>query len=195
MTIEEKLKYLQDASMEDARAKGNEIINEHRHALDQILKEHKETASRQAELTLKTETANARQSLNKAMAKAQIELKREQGKCQTDLKNRLFKRVLVLTKEYMQTEDYKKFLEKRIQASLDFANNEEIHIYINPSDAHLKEELEEKTGASLTVSREDFIGGTRAVMQKRRILIDYSLKSALDEEYDKFLFLGGDSHA
>ena len=195
MTIEEKLKYLQDASMEDARAKGNEIIDAHKEALDQILKEHKENASRQAELTLKTETSNARQSLNKAMAKAQIELKREQGKCQTDLKNRLFKRVLVLTKEYMQTEDYKKFLEKRIQASLEFANSEEIHIYINPSYAHLKEELEEKTGTTLTVSREDFIGGTRAVMQKRRILIDYSLKSALSEEYDKFLFLGGDSHA
>ena len=95
--------------MEDARAMGNEIISEHQEALDQILKEHKKTAIRQAELTLKTETANARQSLNKAMARAQIELKREQGKCQTDLKNRLFKRVLVLVKEYMKTDDYKKF--------------------------------------------------------------------------------------
>ena len=42
------------------------------------------------------------------MARAQIELKREQGKCQTDLKNRLFKRVLVLVKEYMKTDDYQK---------------------------------------------------------------------------------------
>lgn len=194
MTIEEKLKYLQDASMEDARAMGNEIISEHQEALDQILKEHKETAIRQAELTLKTETANARQSLNKAMARAQIELKREQGKCQTDLKNRLFKRVLVLVKEYMKTDDYKKILEKRIQKSLDFADGEEILIYINPSDAHLKDDLEAKTGSSLTVSREDFIGGTRAVMQKRRILIDYSFKSALSEEYGNFLFLGGDNY-
>ena len=46
MTIEEKLKYLQDASMEDARAMGNEIISEHQEALDQILKEHKETTDR-----------------------------------------------------------------------------------------------------------------------------------------------------
>jgi len=36
--------------MEDARAKGNEIIDEHKQALDQILKEHKETASRQNSL-------------------------------------------------------------------------------------------------------------------------------------------------
>ena len=78
------------------------------------------------------------------MARAQIELKREQGKCQTDLKNRLFKRVLVLVKEYMKTDDYKKILEKRIQKSLDFADGEEILIYINPSDAHLKDDLEAK---------------------------------------------------
>ncbi|MFR0867439.1 MAG: hypothetical protein ACLSGV_13340 [Eubacterium sp.] len=94
----------------------------------------------------------------------------------------------------MKTDDYKKILEKRIQKSLDFADGEEILIYINPSDAHLKDDLEAKTGSSLTVSREDFIGGTRAVMQKRRILIDYSFKSALSEEYDNFLFLGGDNY-
>ncbi len=181
--------------MEDARAKGNEIISKHQEALDQILKEHKETANRQTELTLSAETTNARQSLNKALARAQIEFKREQGKCQADLKNRLFKRVLVLVKEYMKTDDYKKFLKSRIHKSLEFADGEEMLIYINPSDAHLKDELEEVTGASLTISREEFIGGTRAVMQKRRILIDYSFKSALSEEYDNFLFLGGDDYA
>ena len=177
--------------MEDARAKGNEIIRTHQEALDKIFNEHKEAAVRQAELTLKSETVNARQSLNKAMAKAQIELKREQGKCQTDLKNRLFKRVLVLVKDYMQTADYQELLVRRIQKSLEFANGEDIHIYINPSDEHLKNMLEEKTGAELMISREDFMGGTRAVMQERRILIDYSFKSALTEEYEKFLFSGG----
>lgn len=195
MTIEEKLKYLQDSSMEDARAKGNEIIRSHQKALDKIFNEHKENALRQAELTIKTETVNARQSLNKAMAKSQIELKRAQGKCQTDLKNRLFKRILVLVNEYMQTEAYRELLLRRIQKSLEFANGEDIHIYINPTDAHLKAALEKESGAELLISKEDFIGGTRAVMQNRRILIDYSFKSALSEEYEKFLFLGGDSHA
>lgn len=181
--------------MEDARAKGNAIIKEHQDALDQIFTEHKETALRQAELTLKSETEKARQSLNREMAKAQIDLKREQGKCQTDLKNRLFKRIHVLMNEYMQTEAYKTLLVSYIQKSLDFANGEPLIIYINPTDAHLKADLEAATGAALTISREDFIGGTRAVMNERRILIDNSFCSALSEEYDKFLFLGGEEHA
>ena len=88
----------------------------------------------------------------------------------------------------------KKFWKNAFKNHWILSDGEEILIYINPSDAHLKDDLEAKTGASLTVSREDFIGGTRAVMQKRRILIDYSFKSALSEEYDNFLFLGGDNY-
>lgn len=195
MTIEEKLKYLQDASMEDARARGNAIINEHMDALEKIFAEHKESVLRQAELTLKSETAKARQSLNKEMAKAQLDLKREQGQCQTFLKNRLFKRVLVLVKDFMKTEEYKQLLVSYIQKSLDFAKGKPLIIYINPTDEPLRSYLEAKTGTSLIVSREDFIGGTRAVMNERRILIDNSFQSALSEEYEKFLFLGGEEHA
>lgn len=180
--------------MEDARAKGNSIIREHEAALEEIFTEHKESALRQAELTLKSENAKARQALNKEMAKAQIELKREQGKCQTDLKNRLFKRVLVLVKEFMQTDKYKQLLVSYIKNSLDFADGDTMVIYINPTDIHLKAYLETETGTELTISREDFIGGTRAVMNEKRILIDHSFQSALSEEYDKFLFTGGEEH-
>lgn len=195
MTIEEKLQYMQDASMEDARATGNAIIAEHQDALEQIFTEHKETALRQAEFTLQSETIKARQSLNREMANAQIELKREHGKCQTDLKNRLFKRVHVLIHEYMQTEEYKHLLVSYIQNALDFAKGEPLNIYINPTDENLKSYLETATGAELKLSREDFIGGMRAVMNERRILIDNSFRSALSEEYDKFLFLGGEEYA
>ena len=81
MNLEEKIQNLQAASMEEARAKGNTIIQNHKEALEKLYKEHTETALRQAELKLKAETANAKHEVNKAMAKSQIELKCEQGKC------------------------------------------------------------------------------------------------------------------
>ena len=55
--------------------------------------------------------------------------------------------------------------------------------------------LEDATGIHLTVSAEDFIGGVRAVIRSRNILIDNSFKTQLRGEYDKFLFLGGDGNA
>ena len=55
----------------------------------------------------------------------------------------------------------------------------------------LKEYLEEHTGMSLTVSKEDFIGGVRAVIHEKNVLIDHAFKGAIDNEYRKFLFKGG----
>lgn len=195
MTLEEKIENLQAASMEEARAQGNAIIQNHKEALEKLYNEHTETALRQAELKLKAETANAKHEVNKAMAKSQIDLKREQGKCQTELKNRLFRRVHVLVDEYMQTEAYTELLSSYIHKAMTFAGGEQVTIYINPTDEDKKAELEERTGAFLTVSREDFIGGIRAVIHAKNILIDHSFKASLAEEYEKFLFLGGKENA
>ena len=63
------------------------------------------------------------------------------------------------------------------------------------SDEKKRTELEKETGAKLTVSAEDFIGGVRAVIRSRNILMDHSFKTQIQDEYDKFLFLGGDGIA
>lgn len=191
MTLEEKIEHLKNASMEEARASGNRIIQEHSDALEKIFNDHKENAIRQAELTIKTETNNAKQELNKAMAKSQLDLKRQQGKCHTQLKNKLFNRVLELVEEYMKTPAYDELLVKHINNALAFAQGADMTIYLNPSDAERKEALEQRTNTPLTISKEDFLGGIRAVIHDRHILIDNSFSSSLQEEYDTFLFTGG----
>ena len=65
-------------------------------------------------------------------------------------------------------------------------------IYINPSDEPRQAALEAATGTRLTLSSEDFIGGTRAVIRDRNILIDNSFYTLLRNEYDRFIFTGGD---
>ena len=59
------------------------------------------------------------------------------------------------------------------------------------ADELLKDYLEEYTGLKLTVSKENFIGGVRAIISGRNILIDYSFKGSLDTARRKFLFEGG----
>ena len=46
-----------------------------------------------------------------------------------------------------------------------------------------------------TGRKKDFIGGVRAVIRSRNILMDHSFKTQIQDEYDKFLFLGGDGIA
>lgn len=191
MTLEEKLAHLQASSMEEARAEGNAIIDNYRSALEKVLNDHKEEAKLQSQTRIKTETVNAKQQLNQAASKAQLELKRKMSKSQQELKDRLFEEVRALTLDYMQTPAYKEYLVATIRKAISFAPGEEMTIYINASDVDMKETLEQETGAGLTVSTEDFIGGTRAVIRGRNILIDNSFKTQIGNEYDKFVFLGG----
>lgn len=191
MTIEEKIAHLQTAAMESARAEANAVIQQHRDTLEELFKEHQEDALRQSKTRIKAETINAKQQINMAASKAQIELKRELNKTQTELKNRLFEEVEQLLKEYMRTEEYKQLLVSYIEKAAAFAGSEPITLYINPTDEDKKDYLEEYTGLKLTVSKENFIGGVRAIISGRNILIDYSFKGSLETARRKFLFEGG----
>ena len=195
MTLEEKIADLRTASMEQARAEGNAIIDSHREALEKVFEDHKAEALRQSETRIKAETTNARLSLNQAAAKSQLEIKRRQGKVQQELKDKIFEEVMGLVKDYMKTEAYDDFLIKCIRQAEEFAGQDPVVIYINPSDEQKRSDLADATGVHLTVSTEDFIGGVRAVIRSRNILIDNSFKTQLRNEYDKFIFLGGDGNA
>ncbi len=191
MTIQEKTEHLKDAAMLEARMQANAIIDQHRKALENINDQHRAEAVRQFETRIKAEQTSARQQLSMASSKAQLDLKRQLSKTQKKFKKKLFQEVSERLDEYMQTEDYKKLLVDYIEKAAKFANGEAMTIYINPSDEDKKEYLEEHTGMTLTVSKEDFIGGLRVVIHERNILIDYAFKGAVDREYQKFTFKGG----
>ena len=95
----------------------------------------------------------------------------------------------------MKTEAYNDFLVRCIRQAVDFAGEDPVVIYINPSDERKRSDLEDATRVRLTISAEDFIGGVRAVIRSRNILIDNSFKTQLRNEYDKFMFAGGDCNA
>jgi vacuolar-type H+-ATPase subunit E/Vma4 len=177
--------------MEEARGEGNAIIKQHEDALRQLAKQHEEEVKRQVETRIKAEQVSAKQQLNMAMSKAQLELKREISATQFELKKELFQEVKEKLNDYMQTPQYQALLVTYIEKAAGFADGKEMTIYLNPSDARWKDYLEEHTGMKLTISKEDFIGGVRAVIHERNILVDYAFKGALENESHKFSFKGG----
>ena len=195
MTLEEKFSHLQTTSMEQARAEGNAIIDSHREALEKVFEDHKAEARRQAETRIKAETTNARLSLNQAAAKSQLEIKRQRDKVQQELKDKVFEEALSLVQDYMKTDAYNDFLLKCIRQAVRYAGTDPVTIYINPTDESRRGDLEDAARVRLTISAEDFIGGVRAVIRNRNILMDNSFKTQLRNEYDKFMFLGGDGIA
>jgi len=181
LTVEEKISHIREAAMEEARARGNEIIDQHQKALEGVFKTHKQEAVMQADTRIKTETTS----------KGQLKLRRQLSRVQNELKNKLFEEVREMAEEYMKTEAYKELLVSYIAKAARFADGNPLTIYINSSDEDKKEFLEKRTGMTVTVSEEDFLGGIRSIIPGRNILIDHSFSGALEKEYEEFTFKGG----
>lgn len=194
MTIDEKLSHFYDVTIEDAQAKAAGILEEHRKALAQMTEKHKADSQENAQVQIKAETANARREINKALSAEQLTIKRDWTKKQNELKEKLFAEVKTQMENFRNTPDYPAYLENTIKEALDFAEQDKINIYLSPEDSALLPDLVERTKAFITVSAEDFLGGVKATIPHKNILIDHSFAGNFQAVYKEFKFDGGPKH-
>ena len=189
MTTEEKLKYFLDVSVQSATKKSTAILSDYKEALDQIFEQHKKEVISKAELQVKLGIASLEHDKNKTLAKEQIRIKKETSQLQEDLKETLFSEVKELLEQYKLTQNYSQLLLQQIQTAKNFAGEEEIIIYLDPEDSAKQSYLEEATYTQLTISKYSFMGGTRAIIPSRNILIDHSFETKFNELKDSFTFM------
>lgn len=195
MTTEEKLKYFEESSLEEARKQASAMIEEYKVNLDKVEKEHKATTLRQSDLQLKTESDNLKRNNNMALSKEQLQIKRKITQKQNELKEKLFVEVKQLLEDYMTTSAYQQLLIKQIKNIQKEAGSGKLILYIDPADSDKRSSLQVATGAPVTVSEYSFMGCTRAVLQDRNILIDNSFASKLEKLKADFSFNGGATNA
>ena len=87
---------------------------------------------------------------------------------------------------FTSTHEYNDMLIRQIREAKEFAKEDEIIIYIDPSDTSRLAGLEMATGVGLTISQYSFLGGTRAVIPSKNILIDNSFQTKLAEAKEAF---------
>lgn len=191
MTIEEKLQHFYDSSIEEAYQEASQMIEEHKKNLDAMLSEHKRSRRQSAEAEVKAEAENARREVNKALSAQQLIIKRNWTKKQNELKDKLFAEVQNLLEDFVKTPEYDSYLCRKIKDAQDFAGEDELHIYLTPSDSSRLESISQKTGAALRLADEEFIGGIRAIIPGKNILIDNSFREAFLACKKEFKFDGG----
>ena len=191
MTIEEKLQHFYDSSVEEAYQEAAQMIEEHKKNLNEMLAEHKHSRRQSAEAEVKAESENARREVNKALSAQQLTIKRNWTKKQNELKDRLFAEVQSLLEDFVKTPEYDSYLCRKIKEAQDFAGEDELHIYLTPSDSSRLETLSQKTGAALRLADEEFIGGIRAIIPGKNILIDNSFRESFLACKKEFKFDGG----
>lgn len=191
MTTEEKLQHFYDFSIQSADKEATEMLDEYTVALDNIFREHQEAKHRQAQAQLNDEVNKTKRDFNKSLSTEQLKIKRALSKKHNELKDILFKSVEEKLLGFKNTETYETYLIDKMQDALHFANGDELTIYIDPSDASLADKLSEAIHHEVCISREEFLGGMRAVISSKNILIDHSFVSMIRDEKEQFAFTGG----
>ncbi len=182
MQIGEKLEVFRDFTLDVARENSSKITAQYEDACRQELEEYRKSRQAELEHRIQLEERSLRRQMNSRISAELLRQKHMLDECKRQWKEKLLQEVQTLLKEYQKTEDYKDYLTAKIQMAGEVAGTEPVIIYLDPSDEDKKAELEEKTGAGLTVSEIKFGGGIRAVIRSRNILIDESFLTRLEQE-------------
>ena len=194
MTIEEKLQHLMQYSMEEARGKYESVINEYTKTMEEIFQEYQENRKRQENLEIKTETEHLIRENNKRFSEEQVKIRRTISRMQEELKEKLFVEMKDRLARFAESAEYQRLLVRQLKEAIAFARGEELILYIDPSDAERRTSLEVEAGAPITVSSYSFMGGTRAGIPGRTLLIDNSFETKLAEAREKFQLRGGTAY-
>ncbi|MDF2905323.1 MAG: hypothetical protein K0R34_644 [Herbinix sp.] len=186
MTLDEKLDHFYSSVIDSATKQNIEIVEEYKNTLQKNYDERKEIAMRKAEANYRMASDNIIRERNRKLSAETMEIRRKVLEKTAEISDRVFTDVKLKLENFMKTSDYDELLVNQIKNAKEFAQGDEITVYINPTDASKTSILEAKTGVSLTVSDRDFIGGSRAVIPSRSILIDNSFLTKLDEAKSSF---------
>jgi V/A-type H+-transporting ATPase subunit E len=186
MTLDEKLDHFYSSVIDSATKQNIEIVEEYKKTLQKNYDERKEAALRKAEANYRMASDNIIRERNRKLSAESMHIRRKLLEKTEEISQQIFQDVEKKLAEFMKTSAYEELLVVQINKASSFAQGDAITVYINPSDADKKTDLEEKTGVSLTISDRDFIGGTRAVIPSRSILIDNSFLTKLEEAKSTF---------
>ena len=194
MTTEEKLQHFYEVSMDTAREEATKVLNEYKTALETEMERHKQEKQAASENQFKIATDNAAREINKALSAEHLHIKRKLSKKQQHLKESIFAEVEDLLEDFSKKPEYIDWLEDKIKQSLEIAENDSVQIYLTAKDSAKAEELKKRTGITPLISETNFLGGIRAVIPEKNILIDNTFLTAFENEKERFNFDGGFIH-
>ena len=181
MTTEEKLQHFYKVSIESAKEEAAKAISQYRDSLEEELEKHKKAKKAASESQFKIESENAAREVNKALSSEHLHIKRRLSKKHQELEEKLFAEVEEMLRAFLSSPQYADWLEDKVKKALDAAQEDPLEIYLSPGDKDLAEEIERRTGIRPQISQNSFLGGIRAVIPEKNILIDYTFNTLLEE--------------
>ena len=194
MTLDEKLTNFTEYCVLAAKKKSEELILQQQAALDKDFEAYTVKSKEIAETQLKIEKENLEKKLNKELSNEQLHSKQLIGEARTELTDKLFVELSDKISNFINTKEYMELISSQIEYALKFADGDELIIYVDSTDeSRLHELCARHQTDCIKISEHSFMGGTKALLPKKNILIDNSFAKKLETAKLRFMFdLGGE---
>ena len=194
MTLDEKLTNFTEYCVLAAKKKSEELILQQQTALDKDFEAYTVKSKEMADTQLKIEKENLEKKLNKELSNEQLHSKQLIGEARTELTDKLFVELSDKISNFINTKEYMELISSQIEYALKFADGDELIIYVDSTDeSRLHELCARHQTDCIKISEHSFMGGTKALLPKKNILIDNSFAKKLETAKLRFMFdLGGE---
>ena len=194
MTLDEKLTNFTEYCVLAAKKKSEELILQQQTALDKDFEAYTVKSKEIADTQIKIEKENLEKKLNKELSNEQLHSKQLIGEARTELTDKLFVELSDKISNFINTKEYMELISSQIEYALKFADGDELIIYVDSTDeSRLHELCARHQTDCIKISEHSFMGGTKALLPKKNILIDNSFAKKLETAKLRFMFdLGGE---
>lgn len=172
--------------METVNIQSSEIINEYKESLNEILENEKSELIKEIKHKEDIEIDSIKKNIHRFASKQSLEIKRALSIKQKELTDKIFDEVIMLLEQFKNTDDYFDLLLKQIKETVLLSKNDKVIIYIDSNDKHLLNNLALASEQELTLSQYSFMGGTRAIITSKNLLIDNSFEVKIAEAKETF---------
>ena len=186
MTLDEKLTNFTEYCVLAAKKKSEELILQQQAALDKDFEAYTVKSQEIADTQIKIEKENLEKKLNKELSNEQLHSKQLIGEARIELSDKI--------SNFINTKEYMELISSQIEYALKFADGDELIIYVDSTDeSRLHELCARHQTDCIKISEHSFMGGTKALLPKKNILIDNSFAKKLETAKLRFMFdLGGE---
>ncbi|MHC3404256.1 hypothetical protein [Aerococcus sp. Group 2] len=192
MKLEEKMAYFKDQVTQQSQAEIDQQINQYRQTLEDDYQKFQVQTDETFAHRLVNEKEALRKENNKAISQIQINQQRELFLTEENMKLTLFQTFTKQIESYQKSEAYIEQLKKMLKNIQAYAGREKYDLYIDENDSHLRSQLESYASHPIIISDRPFMGGIRAVLRERQILVDYSFLTFLDRLKENFVIKEAD---
>lgn len=153
------------------------------------LKKAEDDGIRDAYALITREMSAMRSGIAIELAKKEDEGRQKLYRRREEMLDEVFKKVKGKLVEYTKTDEYKKTVEVDAKKAAEYFDGDMVVVFLKDDDSNIKGELSDIFGdrCSFSVDREIAIGGFKVQCAEKRVIIDFTLDTKLENCKEWFL--------